>query len=117
MKAGMNHDPLPHAGLYGNLVPHTVANFLANVHADSYAGTIFNKVGQPWLSLCCCLCLACVSCRPLVHGLRWLPDWVKWSPVEAGSDGLLCVTVHKGQSWRQHRLCMPSNHTAYFWYS
>ena len=32
------------AGLYGRFVPQTVANFLATVHADSYSGTVFNKV-------------------------------------------------------------------------
>ena len=35
------------AGLYGNYVPQTVANFLATVHADSYSGTVFNKVCNP----------------------------------------------------------------------
>ena len=32
------------AGLYGRLVPQTVANFLATVRAGSFSGTVFNRV-------------------------------------------------------------------------
>ena len=35
------------AGLYGQLVPQTVANFLATVRAGSFSGTVFNRVRVP----------------------------------------------------------------------
>ena len=39
--------PATAAGLYGQHLPQTVANFLATVRAGSFAGTIFSKVRGP----------------------------------------------------------------------
>ena len=46
----------PAAGLYGNLVPTTVHNFLELMKAGTYNNTLFNKVAAApgcHLNLCC----------------------------------------------------------------